>query len=317
MDERLRAISSEHGVFLTRDALALGYDEKSIRRLIRAGVWQRVRHGAYVSMPEWEALDPCGRHRLRARAVLRTGKTGHLLSHTSALVEFGVPTWDLDLRDVHVTRPDMRGGRREAGVCQHQGRLIENDYWACNGVSLTSPTRTALDITTITDPEHALVAIDGLLHAGLTTIGQTMARYEGMTHRPHTLGTGLILSLADGRAATPGKTRARYLCWRYGLPKPELQYEIYAPNGELVAVVDLAWPDYGVFLEFDGMIKYGALLKDGESPKDVIVREQRREEEVCALTGWRSIRLIWRDYLTPDRTARRIARELRCPVRAN
>jgi very-short-patch-repair endonuclease len=70
--------------------------------------------------------------------------------------------------------------------------------------------------------------------------------------------------------------------------------------------VDFAWPELGVFLEFDGKVKYESLLKDGERASDVVIREKRREEMICGLTGWRCIRITWADLFNPARTATRI-----------
>ena len=84
------------------------------------------------------------------------------------------------------------------------------------------------------------------------------------------------------------------------------QYKIRDRSGEVVAVVDFAWPELGLFLEFDGKIKYEKLLKDGESASDVVVREKRREDLIRELTGWRCIRLVWADLERPERTAQRI-----------
>jgi hypothetical protein len=81
---------------------------------------------------------------------------------------------------------------------------------------------------------------------------------------------------------------------------------VYDERGNLVAVLDFAWPELGVFLEFDGQIKYNRLRRPGESLEDVIRREKRREELVCLLTGWVCIRITWRDLSTPEMTARRI-----------
>jgi hypothetical protein len=86
-------------------------------------------------------------------------------------------------------------------------------------------------------------------------------------------------------------------------------------DGELVAIVDFAWPELGVFLEFDGKIKYQKLLRAGESPTDVVVREKRREELICRLTGWRCIRIVWADLYRPELTAAAI-RALFRPVTA-
>ena len=76
-------------------------------------------------------------------------------------------------------------------------------------------------------------------------------RYASMTHWPDTLTTDLVLRLADGRSESVGETRIRYLCWAMGLPAPQVNYPIVDENGREVARVDLAWPELGVFLEFE------------------------------------------------------------------
>jgi hypothetical protein len=80
--------------------------------------------------------------------------------------------------------------------------------------------------------------------------------------------------------------------------------------------VDYAWPELGVFLEFDGRIKYQELLKEGESVTDVVLREKKREELICRLTGWRCIRITWADLYQPERTAAAI-RALLFPSRVS
>ncbi len=77
-------------------------------------------------------------------------------------------------------------------------------------------------------------------------------------------------------------------------------------DGRVVARVDFAWPELKVFLEFDGRIKYEKLLREGERPSDVVIREKQREELVCRLTGWRCIRVTWDDLASPGRLAAKI-----------
>ncbi len=106
MDDRLRGICLARGVFLRSEALALGYDDRTIAYAVRAGIWHRVRRGAYTFADIWAAADARRRHGITARAVVRAAKTDVVLSHTSAALEH-VPThWGLDLSDVHVTRLD-------------------------------------------------------------------------------------------------------------------------------------------------------------------------------------------------------------------
>ncbi len=306
MHDELRSICDAHGVFLRRDALCLGYDDRALSRTMRAGTITRIRHGAYVFSERWRGLDDPGRHLLRARAVLRTAQSQVALSHTTALLVMGVPVWDLSLDEVHLTRLDGRAGRREAGVAQHRGRIIPGDVRACGELLVTSPTRTALDLTTITDVEHCLPVVDHLLHDKAVTKADLRTRAAGMTFWPGTLATDLTIRLADGRSESVGESRASHLFWREGLPKPQLQYEIVNARGECVARVDFAWPEYGVFLEFDGKAKYEKLRKERESVLDVVLREKKREEMICRLTGWRCVRITWADLYQPHATARYI-----------
>jgi hypothetical protein len=297
-DPRIRAIR------LRKELLGSGLDDRTIARLVADGILHRVRYGAYVDGAAWRECDDVGRHGLVARAVLRHANTEVVLSHESALGEWDVPIWDQALDEVHVTRVDQRTGRREAGVCQHLGALRPGDSVTHNGVLVTSPTRTALDCASQLDVEHGVVIAGDLLHRKLTTTEELAECAEYMERWPGSLKHRIVLRVADGRCESVGEHRTLYLCWKQGLPMPEPQYKIRDPTtGEILAIVDFAWPELGLFLEFDGKIKYQKLLKEGESPTDVVLREKRREELVCRLTGWRCIRIVWADLYRPERTA--------------
>ncbi|WP_340538482.1 type IV toxin-antitoxin system AbiEi family antitoxin domain-containing protein [Nocardioides sp. GXZ039] len=311
MDPVLLQICDKYGVFLRREAEALGYHDHAITALVKSGAWHRVRHGAYVSGEEWRTLSREQRFGLLSRAAYRQSQTRVMLSHTSAVHEWAAPLWDLDVTEAHLTRLDGRTGRRQAGVVQHRGRLLRGDVVLHNEVFVVSPTRAALEITTVAGTEASMVVIDDLLHRGLTDLDRLASRFELMNHWPETLRTDLILRLVDARAESVGETRLRYLCWAQSLPAPEVNYEITDAAGRVLHRVDLAWPELGVFAEFDGKVKYGKLLGADESAKDVIVREQRREEHICRLTGWRCVRVVWADLDRPIETANRIRAQFR------
>lgn len=303
MDDILRCICAEKGVFLRSEAEALGYHDTAMARLVRDKTWHRVRRGAYTFTDVWRPLDAAGRYALVCRAGLRQAKTEVLLSHVSSIGEHLGPLWGLDLTTVHLTRPDGRSGRKERGIQQHQGRLSVEDRVVRRGVPVTSATRSVLDLTTVAGTEACLCVMDNFLHRGLTDDALLETGTTAMRHWPGSLTTDLVVRLSDARSESVGETRTRYLCFRHGLPSPLPQYEIVDGRGQIVARVDFAWPELGVFLEFDGRVKYTSLLKDGESPADVVLREKRREELVCRLTGWRCIRLVWSDLEQPSRTA--------------
>lgn len=288
---------------LRGELLVRGYTDKAIARLVKGGQWTKIRHGAYTETAHWNALDAAGQHALRARAVVLQARTPVVVSHISALMFYDGPTWGLDLEDVHITRLDGKAGRSDAGVDQHSGGIRDEDRTVVDGVPILTPTRTALDVTTVAATDSSLAAVNYLLHEGLTTIDALRRRYEGMEHWPRTLTTDLVLRLAEPRIESVGESRTYYMCFRQGLPMPTPQYEIRDESGQLVARVDFAWPELGVFLEFDGKIKYEKLLAEGQRASDVVVAEKRREERICRMTGWRCIRITWADLERPERTA--------------
>jgi len=290
-------------IMLRKELLGEGLDDRAIARLVADGTLHRLRYGAYVDASSWKACDDVGQHGLVARAAIKRARSAVVLSHVSALGEWDVPMWDTTLDSVHLTRVDQRAGRREAGVLQHLGELREGDAVDLNGIQVTSATRTALDCITVMDVEHGVTIVSDLLHRRLTTAEQLAEGREFMERWPGSLAQGLVLRLADGRCESVGERRSLYLIFRQGLPMAEPQYEIRDRSGQVFARVDFAWPELGVFLEFDGKIKYQKLLKDGESPSDVVIREKKREEAICRLTGWRCIRVVWADLYYPERTA--------------
>ncbi|HEY3530860.1 MAG TPA: hypothetical protein VGK78_17080 [Nocardioides sp.] len=83
------------------------------------------------------------------------------------------------------------------------------------------------------------------------------------------------------------------------------QFEV-RDGGRVIARLDFAWPELGVWVEVDGRVKYDELRRAGESPVDVLMREKRREETVRALTGWECIRVTWSDLAHPERIVARI-----------
>jgi len=305
MDDYLRTLVANNGSFLRSDVLALGLTDKDIARKLRSGTWHRIRRGTYTFPDQWEALDLREQHLARAHGVLASARTGVVLSHTSAALALGAAVWDMDQEMVHLTRLDGRAGRHETGVTQHQGWLGAGDVTIVDRRFVTDGTRTALDVTRISDVEHALVIVDGLLHARQTTIDHLHARAESMRHWPDSLNTDLVLRLADGRPESVGEIRTFFHCWAQHLPAPEPQFKVWN-QGRIVARLDFAWPELGVWLEFDGKVKYLRGLREGESATDVVIREKKREDDLRRITGWICVRVTWADLYEPARLAARI-----------
>jgi hypothetical protein len=52
------------------------------------------------------------------------------------------------------------------------------------------------------------------------------------------------------------------------------------------------------------------MRQPGETLDEFLLREKRREEQICALTGWVCIRITWEDLARPRLLARRIRKLL-------
>jgi hypothetical protein len=289
-------------ILLRKDLLAQGHNDKSIKHMVEAGALCRIRYGTYVDAAAWSSCDKAGRHAILTRAVLKRARAAVVPSHLSAAVEWEVPFWDLALDTVHITRLDERAGRREVGVVQHLGELPDDHVVSRNGVRLTSAPRTALDCATLLDLERSIALIGDLLHRQLTTKNDLYALLEFMKQWPGSLQNKLAIDLADERCESVGEHRTLFMCWKQGLPRPVPQYEVER-DGQVVARLDFAWPGHRVWLEFDGRVKYQELLRKGETPTDVVLREKEREKLISRLTGWECIRITWADLRRPEKTA--------------
>ncbi|WP_205471250.1 type IV toxin-antitoxin system AbiEi family antitoxin domain-containing protein [Nocardioides sp. SYSU D00038] len=297
-------------IHLWRDLVAAGWRDQAIARMVEREQWVRVRHGAYVDAAAHRALSAVDRHRVLARAVLKQGRTDLVLSHTTGVRELGIDPWDLADELVHVTRTDGRIGRTGAGVRQHGGRVVPGDVVERNGVPVMNATRVGIETTMLTDVEHAVALLNQLCHAGLTDRDALAAMAARAAHWPESLSTDLAVRLVEPRCESVAESRSWYLFWSQHLPMPVPQFVVTDAHGRTIARLDFAWPELGVFAEFDGRAKYGSLLQPGQTTTDVLLEERRRESRVVEATGWRCIRLTWSDLAAPERTASRIRRLL-------
>jgi hypothetical protein len=306
----LRIIAEPDGFFTRQDAKGAGHEDREITRMVRAGVWRRIRRGAYVFADEWAALGDVGRHQVRCNAVLRSLGDAVALSHVSGVIRHDIDVWGLDLTRVNVTRLDGGAGRVEGDVIHHEGFCLEDDVVEVAGQRVLRPERCVLEAGSRTISEKALCLMEAGLRADRFRLEDLGNAYEVMRHWPFARHLAVPVSLADGSSGSIGESRGNWLFHRAGLPRPQSQHEVRRPDGSIVGITDWWWAEQGVLGEFDGKVKYGRLLKPGQDPGDVVFEEKRREDELRELTGARMIRLVWADFDVPTVTRARLERVL-------
>lgn len=288
---------------LRRDALADGFSDRELARLTGTGRWQRLRRGAY-----WLGDSPDDRivrHRLLVHATVRGLKRPAVVSHQSAAVLLGLPLWRVSLQTVHVTRRPRASSDVGRLLRCHVARLRDEEVIEVDGLEVTSPTRTALDLARSLPFESAVVAVDGALHEQLVDPHQLRERLFDIAGTPGSRSAARVVGFADGRSESVGESRSRVLFQRLDLLPSTLQLPIRTVDGIRLGRVDFGWEEQRVVGEFDGRVKYGRLLRPGQSPGDVVFEEKQREDAIRG-EGWGMVRWTWADIDVPLHLHRRL-----------
>jgi len=314
MEDYFAALDTRQGFIARSDVLAAGEDDRFIRRRIASGAWRRVRNGAYCLTSTWDHADAVERHLRLARSVARAHGDAVVLSHvTSLLTRTGCDVWGVDLGRVHVTRRDGRAGSVERDVVHHEGGVTDDDIEVVDGLLVMKEARGIVEALSVNGLEAGVVLVDSVIRAGRVQTDELDLRHLSTRHHRGSRTVDMALRLADGRSESVGESRARYLYWSQGLPRPEVQYVVLDHDGRLVGITDLAWPELRLIVEFDGRVKYGRLLKPGQEPGDAVFAEKLREDALRRTTGFAVERITWADLSRPASTARRTRERMSGP----
>jgi hypothetical protein len=263
---------------LRRLALAEGWSDDELARHVRGGDLTRLRRGAYVTGTD--ALTAGARHRLLASATVASLRRPAVVSHQSAAVLHGLPLWGVRLDRVHVTRRPPASSEVGRSLRTHVARLSDHEVTEVDGLPVTDPVRTALDLVRSLPLEPAVVLLDAALHRDLVQQPLLADRAEEMTGTPGSRAAARALGMADGRSESVGESRSRVLLHRLGLAPSTLQRAIRSESGREIGRADFAWEEERVVGEFDGRVKYGRVLRPGQDPGEVVFEEKRREDAI-------------------------------------
>lgn len=161
----------------------------------------------------------------------------------------------------------------------------DDEIAVIDGMLVTTPSRTAVDLARRYPLDRAVTTIDSLARATRMTmadIEMLADRYKG---RKGIRSARTALSLVDPGAESPRETWLRLLLIRAGFPRPQTQIPVYNEYGVLVAVLDMGWEDLMVAADYEGDHHRGP----AQFNKDV-----RRHDDVTEL-GWIDIRVTSRD----------------------
>jgi hypothetical protein len=279
-----QAAGRRWGVLSREELLGAGLSTSSISTRVRDGRLHRLYRGVYAVIPP-AMLRIEG---WRVAVVMACGR-GAVLSHESAAAYWG-------MRPDHgtfwsVSIPGNRG-RSLSNIRVHQTRLAPEDIVFRDGIWVTTPARTLLDLAEVVPAAQlprALERAEELRLFDLGAIDATIARSPGRR--------GLKPLLAALELHRPGVvTRSELeriavrLVAEAGLPVPVANAGVAGIDGE----VDLLWTEQAVVVEIDSAAYH--------SSRRAFERDRRKTVELTAL-GYRVLRITDRQLTREPRWA--------------
>lgn len=285
-DVPFHSIASRQGGVVSAAQLSeLGVSQATLHRRVKTGELVEVHRGVYrvVGAPRselqelWAGLLAAGDR----AAVSRRSAASLWGLHgiwAGQLPEITVPTdWPLDLNGVVVHRSDHLA--------------LPDVVERTDGLRVTSPARTLLDIGAAVGPLAVESACIDALHRGLVSYRKLVDVYArvGGKGRPGSAAMRQFLQgSCEGVAAIESELEVRL--WRllrqFGFPRPTPQFWVSTPGGRFR--LDFAWPELTAGVELNGKAGHAGPLAQ---------KRDRRRAKLLREAGWTVFEYGWGDVV--------------------
>ncbi|WP_247647095.1 hypothetical protein [Arthrobacter sp. E3] len=224
------------------------------------------------------------------------------VSHVTAaqIHEMPLPWFAEESRTLHLSRVPGSAHSRRRGVAGHCINLTSSDIVWIEGVPLTSPARTFLDLATILSLDDLVAVADHLIcehdrHFGPSKCAiipeeQLRAYIGGFRHMPGLVKAKRALELMRVGVDSPPETRLRLILHRSGLPEFLPNCKIAGGAGEFDVGPDLACKEYKVCGEYEGEIHQ-------TTEKQL---HDRNRDERTRIRGWVQVKVYNADMKRGD-----------------
>lgn len=280
----------QHGVVARGQLVALGLSLGAIDHRVERHRLHPLHRGVYAV--GHRALTGDGRW---MAAVLAAG-AGAVLSHRSAAALWGIR--ESSSAKIEVTAPRER---RRPGVTVRRAKLRADEVTTHDGIPVTTPARTLLDLAAVLD-EHPLARAaeraEALRLGSPTSLSDLVDRY------PRRNGTKNLKRLIDEGRVVETDLRSRIerrfltLLDAENLPRPLVN----EPLGPFTP--DFRWTDERLIIELDGFETHGT--------RAAFERDRARDRALTA-AGWRVVRITKRQLESKPES---VAAELRALLRS-
>ncbi len=234
--------------FTVYQAAAAGVSRNVIARLTKQGLIRQVLRAVYVDASTADTIE------LRAAAIALVVHSDAVITDLSAAWLHGArvnPAGDYLPRISVFQLPENTRVRTRA-TAGGERTLEPKDIERINGLRVTTPLRTALDLGRLLKRDQALAALDGLFRLRRFTRSDLRSELPRFRGYRGVVQLRCLVPVCDPRAESPQESvlRLRWLDAR--LPDPCPQYVVVDDNGFPVYRLDLADPSVRYAAEYDG-----------------------------------------------------------------
>jgi hypothetical protein len=232
-----------HRVARAAELAALGIGSRVVHARCEGGAWQRIAPGIVLL-----SNAPPSRSQLIASALRHAG-TGAIVSGWDALERHGMGTPGGRF-DVHVLVPHTQKVRSTAHI--HIERTIRMpDPLLCKGFPIAPLPRAAIDTARRLRSEEITRALIGeVVHRGRVSPSRLRGELDAASSQGASLPRRVLVEVSE-RIRSVAEAWARRLVVKAGLPPPQWNCPVRAPDGELLGIIDAWWDDVGFAWEID------------------------------------------------------------------
>lgn len=172
------------------------------------------------------------------------------------------------------------------GVETWSDSVPDDEVTSIDGLPVTTPARTALDIACREPLGPAVAAIDALARATRFAMADATALAQRHRGKRGIRKAGGVFALVDPGAESPRETWLRLIIVKAGFPQPPTQISVFNEYRAIVAVLDMGWENLKIGVEYDG--------DHHRMTRRQINNDIRRAENINRL-GWIHIRVTVED----------------------
>ena len=233
----------------------------------------------------------------RLDAVMLVAPPSTVVVGSTAALLWGIPVPErVERGPVHVNLPVKGFHIDRAEVLCHRRQITSHEVTDRDGLRVTVPVRTLLDLGTELDTPALVAAADYILRHELATLPELVDAAERCRRRRGIVKVREALRYADPGAESPQESVMRYHLWSAGMTDLLPNRDIRDDRGRFLARGDLVDDRAKIVVEYDGLHHLTRETQLTDAERRLAVN----------LSGWFIVTVVAHDLREPHRVITKV-----------